>query len=53
MQPSRREFVKWLTASGIALSLSRLGSAEEVGFAARETSPGRQNRNPAATGPAA
>jgi hypothetical protein len=50
MQPSRREFVKWLTASGIALSLSRLGSAEEVGFAARETSPGRQNWNPAANG---
>ena len=37
MQPSRREFVKWVTASGIALSLSRLGSAEEAGFAARET----------------
>jgi CO/xanthine dehydrogenase Mo-binding subunit len=50
MQPSRREFVKWVTASGIALSLSRLGSAEEVGFAARETLPGRQNWNPAANG---
>src|SRR6476620_6701292 len=50
MQPSRREFVKWVTASGIALSLSRLGSAEEVGFAARETLPGRQHWNPAATG---
>src|SRR5713101_6168570 len=50
MRPSRREFVKWVTASGIALSLSRLGSAEEVGFAARETLPGRQNWNPAATG---
>jgi len=50
MQPSRREFVKWVTASGIALSLSRLGSAEEVGFAARETLPGRQNWNPAASG---
>src|SRR6202158_2278385 len=50
MQPSRREFVKWVTASGIALSLSRLGSAEEVGFAARETLPGRQNWNPAADG---
>jgi CO/xanthine dehydrogenase Mo-binding subunit len=50
MQPSRREFVKWVTASGIALSLSRLGSAEEVGFAVRETLPGRQNWNPAASG---
>ena len=30
MRPSRREFVKWVTASGIALSLSRLGSAEEA-----------------------
>jgi CO/xanthine dehydrogenase Mo-binding subunit len=50
MQPSRREFVKWVTASGIALSLSRLGSAEEAGFAARETLPGRQNWNPAANG---
>src|SRR6202051_1207389 len=50
MQPSRREFVKWVTESGIALSLSRLGSAEEVGFAARETLPGRENWNPAANG---
>src|SRR5438552_16306203 len=50
MQPSRREFVKWVTASGIALSLSRLGSAEEAGFATRETLPGRQNWNPAAAG---
>ncbi len=50
MQPSRREFVKWVTASGIALSLSRLGSAQELGFAARETLPGRQKWNPAAKG---
>src|SRR6266850_822439 len=50
MQPSRREFVKWVTASGIALSLSRLGSAEEAGFAAHQTLPGRQGWNPAATG---
>src|SRR5260370_5043321 len=50
MQPSRREFLKWVTASGIALSMSRLGSAEEAGFAARETLPGRQNWNPAANG---
>src|SRR6202521_1572267 len=50
MRPSRREFVKWVTASGIALSLSRLGSAEEAEFAARETLPGRKNWNPAANG---
>src|SRR5260370_3535419 len=50
MQPSRREFVKCVTASGIALSLSRLGSAQEAGFATRGTLPGRQNWNPAANG---
>ena len=50
MQPSRREFVQWLTASGIALSLSRLALAEEPSFAARQTLPGRQRWNPAATG---
>src|SRR5262249_31524688 len=50
MQASRREFVKWVTASGIALSLSRLASAEEPGFAVRETLPGRGAWNPAATG---
>ena len=50
MRNSRREFVKLATASGIALSLSRLASAEEPGFAARETLPGRQGWNPAATG---
>src|SRR5882672_2220399 len=50
MQPSRREFVKWVTASGIAISLSRLVSAKQPGFAERETLPGRQNWNPAANG---
>ena len=50
MQPSRREFVKLVTASGIALSLSRLGHAEEPSFNARETLPGRHQWNPAATG---
>ena len=50
MQPSRREFVKLVTASGIALSLSRLGHAEEPSFNARETLPGRGQWNPAATG---
>ena len=50
MRTSRREFVKLVMASGIALSLSRLAIAEEPGFAARETLPGRQSWNPAATG---
>jgi CO/xanthine dehydrogenase Mo-binding subunit len=50
MQPSRREFITWVTASGIALSVSRLARAEEPDFAARETLPGRQHWNPAATG---
>jgi CO/xanthine dehydrogenase Mo-binding subunit len=50
MQPSRRQFVKLATASGIAISLSPLAIAEEPGFAARETLPGRQRWNPAATG---
>lgn len=49
MRPSRREFVKCVTASGIVLSLSRLGLAEEA-FAARETLPGRQYWNPADAG---
>src|SRR5882724_5263661 len=50
MRPSRREFVKWVTASGIALTLSRLSAAEEAAFSARETLPGRGAWNPAATG---
>lgn len=50
MRPSRREFVKSVTASGIALCLSRLGWAEEPGFETRETLPGRGRWNPAATG---
>jgi CO/xanthine dehydrogenase Mo-binding subunit len=50
MRISRREFVKAVTASGIALSVSRLALAEEPEFAARETLPGRQGWNPAATG---
>jgi CO/xanthine dehydrogenase Mo-binding subunit len=49
MKISRREFVTSVTASGIALSVSRLAIAEEPGFAARETLPG-QAWNPAATG---
>src|ERR1700738_1574073 len=50
MRSSRREFVKWVTASGIALSLSRLGSAQEAGFPARAMLPGRQSWNPATNG---
>lgn len=50
MRPSRRQFVTWATASGIALSFSRLGAAEEPAFSTRETLPGRQGWNPAATG---
>src|SRR3984957_12503688 len=50
MRTSRRQFVKSVTASGIALSLSRLACAEEPAFTARETLPGRQAWNPAATG---
>lgn len=50
MRPSRREFVKWITASGIALTLSRVGAAEPSGFPARAVLPGRQSWNPAADG---
>src|SRR5215468_9335803 len=50
MWTSRREFVKGAAASGIALTVSRLAIAEEPPFAARETLPGRQGWNPAATG---
>jgi CO/xanthine dehydrogenase Mo-binding subunit len=50
VRTSRRDFVKLLTSSGIALSVSRLALAEETSFAARETLPGRQSFNPAANG---
>src|SRR5499433_407504 len=50
MRISRREFVKSATASGIALSITPLAIAEEPNFATRETLPGRQAWNPAATG---
>src|SRR5260221_8837415 len=50
MRTSRRAFVKMATASGIALTLSRLAAAEAPGFAVRETLPGRQGWNPAAIG---
>src|SRR5437879_2711263 len=42
MRISRREFVASVTASGIALSMSRLAIAEEPSFAERETLPGRR-----------
>ena len=50
MKLSRREFVTSVTASGIALSVSALATAEEASFAARETLPGRQGWNPGANG---
>jgi len=50
MGPSRREFVKWLSAGGISVSLSHLASAAGVPFAAHETLPGRGKFNPATTG---
>jgi CO/xanthine dehydrogenase Mo-binding subunit len=50
MRTSRREFIKWATASGIVLSLSRLAAAQEPAFESRETLPGRKGWNPAAGG---
>lgn len=47
MRSSRREFMKWVSAGGISLSLSRLGVAEQVAFPVRETLPGRGQFNPA------
>src|SRR4051812_376663 len=50
MRPSRREFVKLITASGITLGLSRLGAAQGPKFGARGRRPGRGGWTPAATG---
>jgi CO/xanthine dehydrogenase Mo-binding subunit len=50
MRPSRREFVKWVTATGITLSLSRLATAASAPFDSHEILPGRGAFNPAATG---
>jgi CO/xanthine dehydrogenase Mo-binding subunit len=50
MRPSRREFLKWVSASGIALSLSRLGSAEATGLPPRASLPGHGSWNPAISG---
>ena len=47
MQTSRREFLTWVTASGISLSLSRLGVAQPTPFNTRETLPGRVPLDPA------
>ena len=50
MRASRREFLKWVSASGIALSLSRLGAAEAAGLPPRASLPGRGGWNPATSG---
>src|SRR5437899_1883205 len=50
MRPSRREFLNWVSAGGIALSLSRLGSAEAAALPPRASLPGRASWNPAADG---
>jgi len=50
MRPSRREFLNWVSAGGIALSLSRLGAAEAAGLPPRASLPGHANWNPAADG---
>ena len=47
MRPSRREFVKLVTASGISLALSRIAAAQVPEFVTRETLPGRGGWNPA------
>ena len=48
---SRREFVRLATSSGIALSFSAAATlAETLDFDTRETLPGRNSWNPAATG---
>src|SRR3954454_24683258 len=49
MQPSRREFLRLVTASGISLGLSRLASAQTP-FIDHETLPGRGGWNPAVGG---
>src|SRR5262245_35587358 len=50
MRISRRDFVKSVTASGIAISITPLAIAEQPKFAARETLLRPQSWNPAATG---
>jgi CO/xanthine dehydrogenase Mo-binding subunit len=50
MQPSRRQFVKWVTATGMTLSLSRMATAASAPFDSREILPGKGAFNPAASG---
>lgn len=50
MWTSRREFIKLAATSGIACSVSRLAFAKETECNDRETLPGPQQWNPAATG---
>ena len=50
MRPSRRDFLKLVTASGISLGVSRLALAQVPDFITRETLPGRAGWNPAARG---
>jgi CO/xanthine dehydrogenase Mo-binding subunit len=50
MRPSRREFLNWVSAGGIALSLSRLSAADAAPLPPRASLPGRANWNPAANG---
>ena len=47
MRPSRREFVKWVTASGIALSLSRLAVAQPTSRRCRDGRNGIRPRTAA------
>ncbi|KAB0264215.1 xanthine dehydrogenase family protein molybdopterin-binding subunit [Microvirga brassicacearum] len=47
MRPSRRELMKWVTASGITLGISRLSLADTLGFLVHETLPGRGVSRPA------
>ena len=46
MRPSRREFVRWVAASGIMLGLSRLVQAEANPFEQTQTLPGPAGPNP-------
>src|SRR6188768_3122571 len=49
MQLNRRTFVKLMTTSGIALTISRIGKAQEP-FRTRETMPSAGAWNPSLTG---
>ena len=47
MRPSRREFVKLITASGISVAVSRLATGQVPDFTTRETLPGKRGLYPA------